>query len=78
MKSPTHHILRSTAICTAVLASVLVLISTVLPWLANSGYAGEVIQFSYQNQRDATPLFYSESDRTWELLDQIETREGAE
>jgi hypothetical protein len=69
------HILRSSALCLIVIAIVALPISTVLPWLAQSGFAGEVIESSYENQRDATPLFYSESDRTWEILSEVEANQ---
>lgn len=67
-----QHFLRSTLICGIACVVVAALMSTVLPWLAEEGYAGEVIQYSYRNGRDATPLFYSESERTWELMKQVD------
>jgi len=63
--------LRATIIFSATVLTAMLMISQVLPWLASNGYAGDVIKYSYQNELDATPLFYTESDRTWEILDQI-------
>ncbi len=52
------------------------LVSTVLPWLAENGYAGHVIQENTRTDRDASALFYTEDDRTWEVLDRISTLEA--
>ncbi|MCF6283997.1 MAG: hypothetical protein L3K26_02235 [Candidatus Hydrogenedentes bacterium] len=52
------------------------LVSTVLPWLAENGYAGHVIQENARTDRDASALFYTEDDRTWEVLDRISTLEA--
>lgn len=46
----------------------LILIAQVLPWAARNGYAGSVIRENYEQDRDASALFYSESDRVWEIL----------
>lgn len=72
MSSP-KHIIRSTVQCTIALGLVAFMISTALPWLARSGFAGDVIEYSYTHERDATPLFYSESDRTWEIMNEVDT-----
>ena len=53
------------------------LISTVLPWLAKRGYAGYVIQENTRFDRDASALFYTEDERTWEVLDRISALEAA-
>lgn len=53
----------------------LLLISTVLPWLAENGYAGHVIQENVRTDRDASALFYTEDDRTWEVLDALPVHE---
>jgi len=53
------------------LAAIPILVGWVLPALAESGYAGEVIQRNYREGRDATPLFYTESEETMELIRQL-------
>lgn len=53
----------------------LLLISTVLPWLAEKGYAGHVIQENVRTDRDASALFYTEDDRTWEVLERVSAKE---
>ncbi len=47
------------------------LLSTILPWLAEHGYAGHVIQENVRTNRDASALFYTEDDRTWEVLEEV-------
>jgi hypothetical protein len=49
-------------------AAIGLLCAVVLPWLARSGYAGAVLQRNYDQQVDATPLFYTDSERTMEVL----------
>lgn len=46
-------------------------IAVLLPALTRAGYAGAVIQKSYDEGRDASALFYTESDRAMELLHEI-------
>ena len=53
------------------LGAAIVLISTVLPWLAEQGYAGRVIQENTRTDRDASALFYTEDDRSWEVLEAV-------
>lgn len=49
------------------------LISTALPWLAEQGWAGKAIQETHRRGRDATGLFYTDSQRTREILRQTRT-----
>ncbi len=72
------HLLRSTALLAAAALGVALLIGTVLPWLAANGYAGSVIQANYEHDRDATALFYTESERTWQILDQVDAARDAQ
>lgn len=44
------------------------MIAVGLPWLAENGYAGQVIQENVRTDRDASALFYTEDERTWEIL----------
>ena len=53
---------------TCVLAAATLLISTLLPWLAERGWAGKVVQDNLRHGRDATALFYTESERVGEIL----------
>lgn len=39
----------------------------VLPWAGRNGWAGPVVRHNFEQDRDASALFYSESDRVWEL-----------
>jgi hypothetical protein len=50
----------------------LLLMSTVLPWAGKRGYAGEVIKNNYAAQIDASALFWTESERTLDILAQID------
>jgi hypothetical protein len=59
-------------ICAGVFSIVCLLIAYVLPWCSEAGYAGEVIRHSYRHGRDATPLFYTESERTWEIMQKMD------
>ena len=59
---------RSVATLVLVVCGALFLIARVLPWLAEHGYAGRVIQENMRNDRDATALFYTEDERAWEIL----------
>ena len=51
----------------------LLLVSAVLPWLAEHGYAGRVIEENVRLDRDASALFYTEDARTMEILREIPT-----
>jgi hypothetical protein len=51
------------------LATVPLLVGGALPWLAERGYAGRVIQINYREGRDATPLFYTESEEVMRMLE---------
>ncbi|MCC6795348.1 MAG: hypothetical protein IT366_09540 [Candidatus Hydrogenedentes bacterium] len=53
-------------------SATLLLMSTLLPWAGTRGYAGSVIQNNYAQRNDATALFWTESPRTLELLEQID------
>lgn len=55
----------------------LLLLSTVLPWLSKNGYAGEVVQRNYLDNIDATPLFYTECERTAEIVRNIDPKRTA-
>lgn len=57
--------------CVAIGATVL-LMSTVLPWAGANGYAGAVIQNNYAVENDASALFWTESERTLEILAQVD------
>ena len=59
---------RSVAVLVAVAGVVIFMISTGLPWLAEHGYAGQVIQENVRTDRDASALFYTEDERTWEVV----------
>ena len=59
---------RSVATLALVSGGALFMIAKGLPWLAEKGYAGRVIQENIRHDRDATALFYTESARTWEVL----------
>lgn len=68
--------IRQSALIWAVtLGVVLFMISTGLPWLAEHGYAGEVIRENVRNDRDASALFYTEDDRVWEILGALSERD---
>jgi hypothetical protein len=58
---------RNIGIWAAAIGVAVLLLSTVLPWLSENGYAGEVIQRNYRENIDATPLFYTECERTAEI-----------
>jgi hypothetical protein len=60
------------------IAAAVLLISTVLPWLAEHGYAGHVIQENARTDRDASALFYTEDERTWDVLERISERDAKE
>lgn len=59
---------RSVATLLFVVGGALFTIARILPWLAEHGYAGRVIQENIRNDRDATALFYTDHERTWEIL----------
>lgn len=63
--------LRSTLIWTIAVGGVVFMMSTGLPWLAEHGYAGRVIQENARSDRDASALFYTEDDRVWEVLEAL-------
>lgn len=48
------------------------LMSTVLPWAGANGYAGAVIQNNYAVENDASALFWTESERTLEILAHVD------
>lgn len=60
--------------CIAIGATVM-LMSIVLPWAGTNGYAGAVIQNNYAVENDASALFWTESERTLEILAHIERQE---
>lgn len=66
--------LRNLAVWAVAIGGVLVLIGWVLPWVGARGYAGEVIRANLRDGRDATPLFYTESERTLEIAEQVQRR----
>jgi hypothetical protein len=49
-----------------------ILIAWVLPWAGARGYAGEVVRANLREGRDATALFYTESERTIEIMRTLE------
>lgn len=57
-------------------AVTVLLMSRVLPWAGTHGYAGTVIQNNYAVQNDASALFWTESDRTLEILAHIDQHRG--
>ena len=63
-----RHYIRASIICVTCLMITFFCIGYVLPYMAQHGYAGDVVQYGFEHERDATPLFYSESDRTWEIM----------
>lgn len=70
----TKKWLRTTVIWAGVIAGYIVLVSTVLPALAASGYAGEVIRRNAAEDVDASALFYTESERTMAILHELRDR----
>lgn len=62
--------IRPRGLATLVLVSggTLFMIAVALPWLAEHGYAGRVIQENVRNDRDASALFYTEDARTMAVL----------
>ena len=58
------------------IATTVLMMSTVLPWLGTRGYAGDVIRNNYATGCDATPLFWTESDRTLEILAHMERHDN--
>lgn len=66
--TPRRSRIRATATLAFVTAVVLFMIAEGLPWLAENGYAGQVIQENVRTDRDASALFYTEDERTWEVL----------
>lgn len=70
----TIRALMLVLLCTSAIG---LLITVVLPGLARSGYAGAVIQKSYSEGRDASALFYTESDRVMDILHDQELKETA-
>ncbi|GMU90947.1 MAG: hypothetical protein AMXMBFR4_00050 [Candidatus Hydrogenedentota bacterium] len=65
---------RNVGICAAAIGVAILLLSTVLPWLSQNGYAGQVIQRNYRDTIDATPLFYTECERTAEISRTVASR----
>jgi len=43
----------------------------VLPWAATNGYAGDVVKQNAKHDRDASALFWTESERTWTVLREV-------
>ncbi len=68
------RVVRVGLIWACAVAITIVLMVWVLPWAGTRGYAGEVIRANLRDGRDATPLFYTESDRTLEIVRQVEGR----
>lgn len=68
----TRRALRNLAVWTAAIGGVVVLMAWVLPWAGARGYAGEVIRANLREGRDATALFYTESERTLEIVKHIQ------
>ncbi|MBI1319607.1 MAG: hypothetical protein GC168_11770 [Candidatus Hydrogenedens sp.] len=50
------------------IALVLLLVGGIMPWLAEHGYAGRLVQTNYREGRDASPMFYSDSEEVMALL----------
>jgi hypothetical protein len=44
-----------------------VVVLCVLPWLAREGYAGPLVLENVEQHRDASALFYTESERVMEI-----------
>lgn len=63
--------LRAVATLGLVAGGALFLIGAGLPWLAEHGYAGRVIQENVRQDRDASALFYTEDERTWAVLEAV-------
>lgn len=70
--------LRNLVVWTAAIGTVVVLIAWVLPWAGARGYAGEVIRANLREGRDATALFYTESERTLEIAEQVQQRKDSQ
>ena len=66
------RILRIGLVWACAAGIVVILMAWVLPWAGARGYAGEVIRANVRDGRDATALFYTESDRTLEIVKQVE------
>ena len=64
----TRRVITSAIVVIGGVAGVAGIIGGLLPWLARTGYAGAVIRENVEYGRDATPLFYTESERTTEIL----------
>ncbi|NUM52188.1 MAG: hypothetical protein HUU46_00965 [Candidatus Hydrogenedentes bacterium] len=62
------------AVWSVAIGATVALMSTVLPWAGARGYAGSVIRNNYATGTDATALFWTESERTAEILAQIEAK----
>lgn len=50
------------------IALALLFVSTILPWAAESGWAGSVIRQNHRDDVDASALFYTDSERVMEIL----------
>jgi hypothetical protein len=64
--------LRNLVVWACAVGVTIVLMAWVLPWVGSRGYAGEVIRANLRDGRDATALFYTESERTLEIVTQVE------
>lgn len=73
---PVKRAIQIALVWGVAVAATLLLMSTVLPWAGTRGYAGAVIQNNYAVQNDASALFWTESDRTLEILAQIDRHRG--
>jgi hypothetical protein len=66
------RLLRNLAVWACAVGATIILMAWVLPWVGSRGYAGEVIRSNLRDGRDATALFYTESERTMEIVTQVE------
>ena len=57
------------------IALAIVLVAVVLPWAAENGYAGYVIQQNVIHDRDASALFYTESERAMQIINAFEKQQ---
>ncbi|HSR67122.1 MAG TPA: hypothetical protein VLU25_04215 [Acidobacteriota bacterium] len=65
MKRESHKLMGSGLV--AALAGVS--ISLLFPWLAQSGWAGEAVQKTHQENRDASAIFYTDSEHLLQVVD---------
>ena len=72
-----RRIIRGLAVVSLGSAGIVFTIAVLLPALARGGYAGAVIQKSYDEGRDASALFYTESDRAMEILRELNQEEAS-